>query len=178
MTAMQFSIVVAADLKDGIGWQGGLPWRLSADMAYFKRLTSQVQIAGKRNAVIMGRKTWDSIPGKFRPLDGRLNIVLTRTPQANLPEGVLSAVGLDEALKTCEAQDVEQTFVIGGGAVYSEALRHRDCHLVYLTRVLSQFECDTFLPELGSQFQHLSEKDSPMQTEGAINYVFQVYKKR
>jgi dihydrofolate reductase len=72
----RFSIVVAAAANSGIGRAGQLPWRLPGDLAFFKRVTSQVTGAG-RNAVIMGRKTWDSIPSKFRPLPGRLNIVIS-----------------------------------------------------------------------------------------------------
>jgi len=73
-----FAVVVAATQKGGIGRAGSLPWRLPADLAYFKRVTSTTVELGKQNAVIMGRKTWDSIPPKFRPLVGRINVVLSR----------------------------------------------------------------------------------------------------
>lgn len=175
MQCMQFSIVVAADLKQGIGLRGGLPWRLPADMAHFKNVTTQVRDKTKRNAVIMGRKTWESIPGKFRPLSNRLNIVLSRKELGDLPAGVLKANSLQEALDKCEESEVEQAFVIGGAAVYSEAMNHRDCKSIYLTRVLSQFECDTFLPEIATNFQHVAEEDSAVQNEGGISYIFQIY---
>ena len=68
-----FSIVVAASTSLGIGKGGDLPWKLAEDMAFFKTLTSVVTSPGAKNAVIMGRKTWQSIPKKFRPLNGRLN---------------------------------------------------------------------------------------------------------
>lgn len=68
-----FSIVVAASSSLGIGKGGDLPWKLAEDMAFFKTLTSVVTSPGTKNAVIMGRKTWQSIPKKFRPLNGRLN---------------------------------------------------------------------------------------------------------
>ena len=78
-TARPFQVVVAATKDEmGIGFEGGLPWRLPKDMAYFKAVTAQVSEPGTRNAVIMGRKTWESIPSKFRPLPGRLNVVLSR----------------------------------------------------------------------------------------------------
>jgi dihydrofolate reductase len=73
-----FHLVVAYELSRGIGLNGDMPWKLPEDMAYFKSLTSSVKTVGKQNAVIMGRATWDSIPAKFRPLKGRLNIVLSR----------------------------------------------------------------------------------------------------
>lgn len=75
-----FQLVVAAT-KDsfGIGKDGTMPWKLPGDMAYFKALTSQTRDSKKQNAVIMGRKTWDSIPAKFRPLPGRINVILSRS---------------------------------------------------------------------------------------------------
>lgn len=77
-----FHVVVAATKDMGIGKDGVLPWRLPSGMAYFKQLTASVgdPTSEARNAVIMGRKTWDSLPPKFRPLPGRVNVVLTRTP--------------------------------------------------------------------------------------------------
>lgn len=74
------SVVVAASKDWGIGVDGGIPWRLPGDMAYFREVTMVTAEEGKTNAVVMGRKTWDSIPPKFRPLKGRTNIVLTRSP--------------------------------------------------------------------------------------------------
>jgi dihydrofolate reductase len=73
-----FQVVVAVTRSWGIGKDGGMPWKLSGDLAYFKALTSRTADPAKRNAVIMGRKTWESIPHRHRPLPGRLNIVLTR----------------------------------------------------------------------------------------------------
>lgn len=75
---LTFQIVVAATRKLGIGKGGTMPWKLPGDMAYFKELTSRTADPSKQNAVVMGRKTWESIPPKFRPLPGRVNVVLTR----------------------------------------------------------------------------------------------------
>lgn len=76
---LDFQIVVAATKARGIGRDGSMPWRLPTDMAYFKRLTSEREDdAQRQNAVVMGRKTWDSIPAKFRPLRDRLNVVISR----------------------------------------------------------------------------------------------------
>lgn len=83
MPKLKLAMVAAMSLTNGIGKDGGLPWRLKGEMAYFRKVTSQVpedeKHAGARNAVIMGRKTWASIPPKFRPLSGRLNVVISRT---------------------------------------------------------------------------------------------------
>ena len=75
-------MIVAATKNDfGIGLKGKMPWQLPEDMKYFKRITKSTEDVTKRNAVIMGRKTWESIPKKFRPLEGRVNVVLTRHPE-------------------------------------------------------------------------------------------------
>lgn len=77
-TMRRFSVIVAAAPNRGIGRGGELPWRLPGDMAFFKKTTTAASSDALRNAVIMGRKTWDSIPAKFRPLGARLNVIVTR----------------------------------------------------------------------------------------------------
>ena len=77
---IKFSLVVAMDEERGIGKQGTLAWRLPADLKHFKEITTEVKDMKKQNAVIMGRKTWESLPEKFRPLPQRLNIVVTTQP--------------------------------------------------------------------------------------------------
>ena len=92
-----FNIIVAVDSKNGIGKKGNLPWSFSADMKRFKEITSTTKDKSKQNAVVMGRKTWNSIPEKFRPLPGRLNLVLTRSQQLFFPVDVMKANSLPEA---------------------------------------------------------------------------------
>lgn len=87
---MTFQLVVAATRKLGIGKNGSMPWKLPGDMAYFKEITSKTADSAKQNAVVMGRKTWESIPPKFRPLPGRINVVLTRGAAGNENASALS----------------------------------------------------------------------------------------
>jgi dihydrofolate reductase/thymidylate synthase len=75
----RFNAILAVTSTGGIGNHGTLPWKLPGDMAWFKRVTLAVKDLSKRNAVVMGRKTWCSIPTKFRPLSNRLNIVLSKS---------------------------------------------------------------------------------------------------
>ena len=86
MGKLKLAMVAAMSLTNGIGKDGGLPWRLKGEMAYFRSVTSHVaedeQREGVRNAIIMGRKTWASIPPKYRPLANRVNIVISRTSSA------------------------------------------------------------------------------------------------
>ncbi len=147
-----FACVVAADQAGGIGRANDLPWpKLKADLRHFRDLTS-IAPAGQRNAVIMGRKTWDSVPPKYRPLPDRLNVVISRGQVAR-PDGVLLAGSLDDALAHAAAvPDVDQLFVVGGGEIYWQAFAHDRCRDVFLTRLASTFDCDTFIPPVAERF--------------------------
>jgi dihydrofolate reductase/thymidylate synthase len=142
----KFSIVVAVCKSTrGIGSSGQLPWRLRSDMQYFKQLTRSTRDPTKRNAVIMGRKTWLSIPTKFRPLDDRINVVLSRNPEAarelEMPNGVMVAASLERALELLDERSelggtVENVYVIGGASVYKEALALGGaCAKVHVTEI-------------------------------------------
>ncbi len=167
-----FDVVVAADSRLGIGKNGTLPWRLPKDMAYFKELTSIFHDPLKRNAVIMGRKTYQSIPPRFRPLDNRLNIVLTRQLQVELPEEVVVSGSLDGALGVCSEIEIETVFVIGGGEVFAEALRQPQCLLLFLTKIHYDFVCDTFLPDYTQDFISCDEQPPMRHCENGIEYEF------
>jgi dihydrofolate reductase len=170
-----FSIIVAADQANGIGRAGDLPWKLPGDMAYYKRTTSAAP-EGKQNAVIMGRKTYESIPPKFRPLKLRFNIVVTRNA-AFEAEGTARAASLDQALTLAsERSDIAKIFVIGGGELYREALQHPACSEVLLTRVHARFDCNTFLPPFEQAF-HKTHSDGPHQ-DGEVAYTFETYARR
>jgi dihydrofolate reductase len=146
--APTFDCVVAADAAGGIGKDNDLPWpRLREDLRFLRRVTSEAP-PGRRNAVIMGRLTWESVPSAMQPLPGRLNVVVSRQALA-LPPGVLVAAGLDAALAAARAvADVAGLFVIGGAQLYRLAFAHPACRHVYLTRIAATFDCDTFLPPL------------------------------
>jgi dihydrofolate reductase len=143
-----FDIVVAADQGWGIGRDNALPWpTLKGDLAHFKSLTGDAP-AGKRNAVIMGRRTWESKEVGSRPLPRRLNIVVSRG-YLELPDGVLAARSLTEALyKAGRQDDVDRVLVVGGAQLYRDALEHPRLRFVYLTRIAQTFECETHIPSL------------------------------
>ena len=201
-----FQVVAAATRALGIGRDGALPFRLPPDLKYFQALTQGTSGApGAENAVVMGRKTWESLPARFRPLPGRLNVVLSRTAgagaagdensagAANAPpapgaataekgsafSGATVCAGLDAALALLEAREgVERVFVVGGGEVYREALRHPACEAVHLTAVEAdpEPECDTFFPELGPEYA-LWAATRPRTHEG-LRYRFKCYARR
>ncbi len=165
---MDFSIIVAMDEKGGIGKDGGLPWKLSKDMKHFRETT----IGEGNNTVIMGRKTWDSIPDKFRPLPNRKNIVLSRQENLILPKNTQLAHSLNQALE--QTRHNGEVFVSGGGAIYQEALNHPACKTVYLTAVHASFDCDTFFLPDESKWTLVS--DSPIQEENNLHFSFCVYR--
>ena len=173
-------VVAAAKTSLGIGKNNDMPWNLPSELRNFKKLTSATAESSNRNAVIMGRKTWESIPEKFRPLSGRLNVVLTRN-QSNLdvPKDVVLASGLDEAIDKVNEMgpQIEKMFVIGGGSIYSQVINDSRCNRIYLTEVNTDVECDTFFPnfrELGFECFSTSE---PRQENG-VSFQYQVWERK
>ncbi len=141
-------LVLATDQAWGIGRDNALPWpKLAADLRHFQRVT-QTAPQGRVNAVIMGRRTWQSREVAGRPLPRRCNVVLSRRP-LQVPAGVLVASSLDDALRMLDDRDdLGHIFVIGGAELYRLALEHPRCRAVYLTRVSGTYGCDTFVPDL------------------------------
>ena len=144
---MTFDVVVAADLDWGIGKDNGLPWpKLRADLRHFKRITSTAS-AGQRNAIVMGRKTWESKEVDRRPLPNRLNVVVSRGAY-EVPAGVIAVRSLDEALAV---RDVEAIFVVGGAGLILHAIDRADLRHVYLTRIDARYDCDVKMPDLDAR---------------------------
>ena len=130
------------DKNRGIGFQGNLPWHLPEDLARFKKLTVD-------GVVLMGRKTWDSLPERFRPLPNRQNIVLTRDPHSlKVPDGVQKSSSVEEGLKL--ADENKQIWIIGGGEIYRLALPF--CTELYITDVEGDFLTDASFPEFAPEF--------------------------
>ena len=141
---MSFDIVIAADKRWGIGKDQSLPWpKLRGDLRHFKAITSTAS-AGQRNAIVMGRKTWQSKEVAEQPLPGRLNIVVSRAG-LTVKEGVVVAPTLDAAIT---GQPVESTFIVGGAGLLVEALERPELRYVYLTRVDDTYDCDIVMPDL------------------------------
>lgn len=118
-----YQVVVAATQNMGIGKDGKLPWKMPSDMKFFKEVTLTTSDPAKKNAVIMGRKTWESIPLEYRPLPGRLNVVLTRSGSFDIAtaENVVICGSIASSLELLAASpyclSIEKVFVVGGGQI-------------------------------------------------------------
>ena len=141
------SIIVATAENRVIGKDNTLIWHLPADMAYFKAKTSG-------HCVITGRKNYESIPEKFRPLPNRTNIVVTRQENYSAP-GAIVVNSLENALSEAQKTGDKEIFIIGGAEIYSQSLRYAD--KIYLTRIHANFDGDAFFPELPKEDWKLTE---------------------
>lgn len=156
--------IVAAVAKNGvIGRDNTLPWRLPEDMKRFKALTMG-------QAVLMGRKTWESLPDKFRPLPGRQNIVVTRNASYRA-EGAAVVTSIDDALRA--VNDKNEVFVIGGAEIYRLALPR--AHRLQLTEINIEFEGDTYFPSISrEEWTEIAREHKP--ADGTpFSYDFVVY---
>ncbi|KAI4298317.1 hypothetical protein L6164_031891 [Bauhinia variegata] len=175
-----YQVVVAATQDMGIGKDGKLPWRLPTDLKFFKEITMTTSDAGKKNAVLMGRKTWESIPQEHRPLPGRLNVVLTRSGSFDIAtaENVVICGSMSSALELLAAPpyclSIEKVFVIGGGQIFREALNATGCEAIHITEIETSIECDTFIPPIDSNVFQTWYSTFP-RVENDIRYSFTTY---
>ena len=137
---MKLHLIFARAANGVIGNNNTLPWQLPEDMAHFKRCTMG-------HPVIMGRKTWDSLPPKFRPLPGRLNVVVTRQPGWH-SDGALTAHSLLEACGLCPPDS--DAWVIGGAEIYAQALALASTAQV--TEIDADFDGNVYAPQFGPRW--------------------------
>ncbi|KAH7348699.1 dihydrofolate reductase-like domain-containing protein [Rhexocercosporidium sp. MPI-PUGE-AT-0058] len=197
MAPRELTLIVAATNNMGIGRAGTLPWTgLKKEMAYFARVTKRAS-PGNTNTVIMGHKTWESIPSRFRPLKDRINVVITRGDPQTVAEGQkIVANSMYQAVDSAGAQagnSQSKLFVIGGAQIYKASLESEDTKRILLTRILGDFECDTFFPiTLGEDgkasgwvrkskedLDHWTGETVPggIQEENGTKYIFEMWEK-
>ncbi|ESZ97210.1 hypothetical protein SBOR_2404 [Sclerotinia borealis F-4128] len=207
----EFTLIVAATNRMGVGKGGGLPWTgLRKEMAYFARVTKRAG-PGKTNAVVMGRKTWESIPLKYRPLAKRANYMISRTQSSNssdidLGPDAHAGTSLTDALEKLEfrtqsketnnenEKEIDRVFIIGGGQIYTAALELKQAKRILLTRILEDFECDTYFPvelkEDGTgkdwrrrdtqalrEWTGEGEDVEGVKEEGGVKYIFEMWER-
>lgn len=158
---MRLNLIYARASNGVIGREGRLPWHLPEDLAHFKRQTAGAP-------VIMGRKTWDSLPPRFRPLPGRRNVVVTRQPDWRA-EGAERAGDLSSAIALCESAGAAEAWVIGGAQIYAEAepLARR----AVVTEIDAAFEGDAMAPTLGAGWRETA-RESHHAAAGGLRFSF------
>ena len=166
---MPFNLIVAFDKKRGIGKDNTIPWNLPEDMKRFRQITSFIPENLKKdphyhymNMVVMGRKTWDSLPEKFRPLPNRINVILSHKSKSEIAGTEDSPLvhvvnDLDQVFNLSLGQHQEkeimiyETIIIGGSSLYQMALESPHCHTLYITEIYNDFNCDTTFPKFEIQ---------------------------
>ena len=161
---MKLGLVYARARNGVIGKGGVMPWHLPEDLAHFRQVTMGAP-------VVMGRKTWESLPPRFRPLPGRRNIVVTRNAGWSAP-GAEHADSLDRALALVAAEP--HVWVIGGGEIFAQALPHAD--MVELTEIDRDFEGDTQAPALGPEWAETRRERH--HSAAGFDYSFVTYRRQ
>jgi dihydrofolate reductase len=144
---MNISLIAAIAENNCIGKSGTLPWYIPEDLKHFKKITTG-------HTVLMGRKTWESIPEKFRPLPNRKNIVVTRQSDYSLPDGVELFHTIDNALA---AHGDETVIVIGGAEIYKQTIGQADT--LHITHIHKTIDGDAFFPEIDPSAWKETERD-------------------
>ena len=163
---MLVSLIVAAGENNCIGKNNTLPWHMPADMQYFKEKTMG-------HCVISGRKNYESIPMKFRPLPGRTNFVVTRNKAYEAP-GAIVVTSLEAAISQARERGESEAFVIGGGELFRAAMPL--ANRIYLTRIHHDFDGDIFFPEMPpSVWKETERHDYPPDAKHRYGYSFRIY---
>jgi dihydrofolate reductase len=163
---MNITLVVAASENNAIGKDNQLLWHLPKDMRFFKNTTWALPI-------LMGRKTFESMGSKLLP--GRLNIILT-TQKDLIIEGAVVVHNMEQAIEIANKEDYKELMVIGGGQVYQMALPLSN--KVWLTRVHTQIEGDTFFPELGEEWQKQFTESNKADEKHAFDFDFECWQRK
>lgn len=166
---MIISLIAALTRNRVIGKDNDLPWHLPDDMRYFMQTTFG-------HHVIMGRKNYDSLPHKFKPLPNRTNIIVTH--QVNfIAEGCRVVNSIDEAIEIARANDEGELFIIGGAQIYHQAIPL--AHYLYLTEIHSDVDGDTYFPEFDrTQWTEVSRKSHAMDERHRFAFDFVIYKRK
>jgi dihydrofolate reductase len=164
---MILSLVVAASTNNAIGKNNQLLWHLPNDLKFFKNTTWAMPI-------VMGRKTFESLGGK--PLNGRLNIVITRQKNWEAT-GVIAVGSLEDAIFVAKENKYKEMFIVGGGEIYKDTIKKAD--KIFMTRVHTEIDGDTFFPEIdSSKFALTSNRDLPADEKHIFSYSFQLWQRK
>ncbi len=166
---MIVSLIVAVSENGVIGKNNDLIWHLPKDMKYFKEKTLG-------HHIIMGRKNFESIPHKFRPLRNRVNIIVTRNKDYTAKDCII-ATSIESAIDYSKSNKEDEVFIIGGGEIYKQSIQKNLVDKIYLTRVHADFDGDTFFETPSSNWMIESEVKKKKDEKHLFDYTFLVYTK-
>lgn len=178
---MKINLILAVDEKNGIWKNWTIPWHIKEDLEYFKKITTQNDDLAKLNALIMWRRTWDSIPSRFRPLSDRINCILTKTIHTNdtdskIDDFVLYFNSLEKCMQELSTKDnLDEIFIIWWASLYNELVNDKSVHKIYITKIKWDFACDTFFDWIPENFE--LESTSEDKKEWDYSFKFEVYKR-
>ena len=165
---MLISLIVAVSENNVIGKNNALPWHLPSDMKHFRDTTMG-------HCVIMGRKNYDSIPLKYRPLEGRTNIVVTRKKEFSASSCIV-VHSIQDALAEAEKKNETEVFVIGGADIYRQTIDIAD--KIYYTKIHHSFEGDAFFPNVDlNRWKLTMQTDKQPDAKNKYPFSFCVYEK-
>lgn len=175
---MGFNIIVATDQKSGIWKNWILPWHIPEDLKYFAKITSETEDKNKINAVVMWRKTRESIPSNFSPLKNRINCIISRGIKHKNDTKWLknNSVKYFKSLCSClaeleKSEDIESIFIIWWESIYNEAIKNEKLDKIYITKIEWDYKCNKFFDWIPKDFKLKS-------TESLKNKIkFEVYEK-
>ena len=160
------NIIVALCKNRGIGFKNTIPWHLPSDLERFKFLTTLNSHRIKNN-VIMGRKTWESLPKKVRPLPKRKNIIISSKTDIINHEDVI----IHNNIESIKKYNSANTWIIGGNAIYKYCLDNDLVKSIYLTLIHEDYDCDVFFPEIPDNFT--MKLHTPIKKENNIKFNYQ-----
>ena len=166
---MIISLIAAVAENQVIGKDNDLVWSLPKDMKYFMDTT-------ERHCILTGRKNYESIPEKYRPLNNRTNIIITRSENYDAP-GAIVVSSISEGIEYAKQKGEKELFVIGGGTIYCQTLKWAD--RLYITEVKGEFEGDTYFPEFDkTEWNEVSRNSNKSDEKHAVAYDFVVYERK
>jgi len=177
----KINIILAVDDKNGLWKDWDLAWTISSELKYFKNITSTTKDLAKLNAVVMWKKTWESIPQKYRPLPNRINCVLSRSiKDESINSKINDYVLYFNSIESCiwellKKTNLENIFIIWWANIYNQILNHERLNKIYLTKISWDFTCDVFFNWIPNNFELESESED--KEENWIKFKFQVFKK-
>ena len=162
------SLIVAVSKNQVIGKDNKLAWNLPDDMNYFSNMT-------QGHSVIMGRKNWESIPKKYRPLPNRKNIVITRNNNFK-DKGAIVVNSIEKAIEKSRSSEEEEIFIIGGGEIYNLGLDYVD--KLYITEIYSDIDGNTYFPKWNTKnWLEISRMSHPKDDKHKFDFDYVIYKK-